>query len=179
MVRKSNDLIRVCIDYRAISERTVEDSFTLPRIGDLIDELREANCITHLDVRSAYNQFRMFDNGPTDESIGATTFQRLTSSVASCLLEIMVMGFGLCNAPATFTRLMAPVLDQFWRSYYGTADKSEEEYLDHLRKVLKALRENKLFIKMVKCFWAERETEYLGYIVGNGNVRTSQSRSHQ
>ncbi len=29
---------------------------------------------------------------------------------------------------------------------------------------------------MVKCFWAERETEYLGFIIGSGNVRTSQSK---
>ena len=29
---------------------------------------------------------------------------------------------------------------------------------------------------MVKCFWAKRETEYLGFIVGSGNVRTSQSK---
>ena len=41
--------------------------------------------------------------------------------------------------------------------------KSEEEHLDHLRKVLTALfTRNKLFIKMVKCFGAKRETEYLG-----------------
>jgi hypothetical protein len=39
-----------------------------------------------------------------------------------------------------------------------------------------ALRKNKLFIKMVKCFWAKRETEYLGLIVGNDIVRTSPSK---
>ena len=36
-----------------------------------------------------------------------------------------------------------------------------------------ALRKNKLFIKFVKCFWAKQETEYLGFIDGNGVVRTS------
>jgi hypothetical protein len=39
-----------------------------------------------------------------------------------------------------------------------------------------ALRNNKLFIKMVKCFCAKRETDYLGFIVGNGIVRTSPSK---
>jgi hypothetical protein len=42
--------IRVCIDYRAINERTVKDSFPLPRIDDLIDQLKDATCITHLDL---------------------------------------------------------------------------------------------------------------------------------
>jgi len=55
MVRKLDGSIRVCIDHRAINERAVKDSFPLPRIDDLIDKLREANCITHLDLRSAYN----------------------------------------------------------------------------------------------------------------------------
>jgi hypothetical protein len=52
-------------------------------------------------------------DGPTDDSIVATTFQGLTLSGAPCLLEILVMGFDLCNAPATFTRLMTHVMDPF------------------------------------------------------------------
>ena len=91
MVRKSDGSTRVCIDYRAIIERTVKDSFPLPRMDDLIDKLREANRITHLDLRSAYNQVIMFDNGPTDNSIDATTFQGLTPSGAPCLFEMLVM----------------------------------------------------------------------------------------
>jgi hypothetical protein len=77
-VRKSDGSIRVCIDYRAINERTVKDSFPLPRIDDLIDQLKDATCITHLDLRSTYNQVRMSDDGPFDDSIAATTFQSLT-----------------------------------------------------------------------------------------------------
>ncbi len=39
MVRKSDGSIRVCIDYRAINDRTVKDEFPLPRIDELIDKL--------------------------------------------------------------------------------------------------------------------------------------------
>ncbi len=54
--------------------------------------------------------------------------------------------------------------------------KSPKEHLDNVRQVLTTLRNIKLFIKMVKCFWAKRETDYLGFIVGNGNIRTSPSK---
>ena len=93
------------------------------------------------------------------------------------------MGFGLCNAPYTFTRLMTHVLDPFIHLFVivylddiCSYSKSAEEHLDHPRKVLTTLRENTIFIKTVKCFWAKRETEYLSFIVGSGNVRKSQSK---
>ncbi len=86
----------------------------------------------------------------------------------------------MCNALATFTRLkthaMDPYIHLFVIVYLGAIciySNSPEEHLVHLRKVLTKLRENKLFIKMVKCFWAKIETEYLGFIVGSGNIRTS------
>ena len=96
MVRKHDGLLRMCIDYRALNECTIKDSFPLPRIDDLIDKLRCASCMTHLDLRSAYNQVRMSDDGPSDNSIAATAFQGLTPHGAPCLLEMLVMGFGLC-----------------------------------------------------------------------------------
>ena len=174
---------RVRIDYRAINKRTVEDSFPLPRIDDLIDQLRDATCITHLDLRSAYNQVRMSDDGPSDDSIAATPFQGLTPNGSPCLLDMLVMGFGLCNAPSTCTRFMTNVLDPFIHQFVIVyVDNiciysiSPEEHLDHLRQVLMALRNNKLFIKMVKCFWAKRETDCLGFIDGNGIVRRPPSK---
>ena len=161
MVRNSNGLIIVCIDYREINEYTVKDSFSLPRsyIDDLIEQLKDATCITHLDLRSPYNQVRMSDDGPSHDSIAATTFQGLTTNRSLCLLEMLAMGFGLCNTPATFTRLMTHILDPFIHQFVIVYlddiciySKSPEEHLDHIRQILMALRKNKLFIKMVKCF---------------------------
>jgi hypothetical protein len=105
MVQKPDGSIRVCVDYMALNECTVKDSFPLPRIDDLLDKLRSAKCMAHLDLRSAYNQVRMSDDGPQDDYIVATSFQGFTLNGASCLLEMLVMGFGLCNAPATFPDL--------------------------------------------------------------------------
>ena len=108
-----------------------------------MDTLREANCITELDLRSAYNQVRMsdIDDGPTDDSTAATTFQGLIPNSDPCLLEVLVMGLGLCNASATFTRLMIHVLDMFIHLFVivyldgiCTYYKSAESHLDHVRE---------------------------------------------
>jgi hypothetical protein len=98
----------------------------------------------------------MLDDGPTDDFVATTTFQGLAPSGATCLLDMLVMGVGMCNTLATFTRLMARVLSSFIHLFLCIYAKSAEDYLDHLGKVLTALRENKLFIKTVKCFWAKR-----------------------
>jgi hypothetical protein len=74
--------------------------------------------MTHLDLRSAYNQVHMSDNGPQDDSIAATASQDFTPNGASCLLEILIMGFGLCNAHATFYRLMNHVLEPYINNFF-------------------------------------------------------------
>jgi len=83
MVRKLDGYIRVCVDYRALNECTSKDSCPLPRIDELVDKLRNAKCMTHLDLRSAYTKARMSDTGPQDDSIVATAFQGLAPNGAS------------------------------------------------------------------------------------------------
>jgi hypothetical protein len=164
IVRKHDGPIRVCVDYRALNECTVKDSFPLPRIDDLLDKLRSAKCMTHLDLRSAYNQVRMSDDGPQDDSIAATAFQGLKPNGASCLLEMLVMGFGLCNAPATFSRLMNHVLEPYINKFVifylddiYINSETHEQHIKPLWLVLQKLREHQLFIKMPKCFGAEKK----------------------
>jgi len=95
----------------------VKDSFPLPRIGDLLDKLRNAKCMTHFDLCSAYNQVRLSDDGPQHDFITTTTFQGLTPHDASCLLEMLVMWFGLCNASANFSRLVNHVLEPYINNF--------------------------------------------------------------
>jgi hypothetical protein len=125
----------------------------------------------------------MFEDGPKNDSIDATTYQGLPPNGVPCLLGMLAMRFGLCNASSSFSRLMPLVLYPFIRSvaivYLGDIciySKTQQEHLEHLRKVSTTLREHKLFIKMVNCFWAKREIEYIGFVVGSGIVRTSLSK---
>jgi hypothetical protein len=122
----------------------------------------------------------MSDDGPQDDSIAATAFQGLTPSGESCLLEMLVMGFGLCNAPTTFSRLMNHVSEPFinklvivYLDDIGIDSETYEQHIEHLRLVLQKLREHQLFIKMPKYFLGRKETGYLGVIVGNGTLRTA------
>jgi len=72
MVRKTDGSIRICVDYKAWNECIVKNYLPLPRIDDLLDRLRSAKCMTHLDFRSTHNQVRISDDGPQDGSIVAS-----------------------------------------------------------------------------------------------------------
>ena len=67
IVRKSGGYIQVYVDLRALNECIVKELFPSQRIDNLLDKSRNAKCMTHLDLRSTYNQVRMSDDGPQDD----------------------------------------------------------------------------------------------------------------
>jgi hypothetical protein len=94
------------------------------------------------------------------------------------LFEFVVMPFGLCNAPATFQRLMDTVIKPEYRSFIETYvddvmthSQSFTEHVGHLETLLNLLREHKLVVKLTKCKFAQREVKFLGHILSEGQLK--------
>ena len=164
LVAKKDGTSRFCVDYRRLNSVTKMDTFPLPRIDDSLDLLANTAFFTTLDLASGYWQVEM-----DSESRPKTAF-----CSHSGLYEFNVMPFGLCNAPATFQRLMEAVLVGLASIVYLddilVMGRTFEEHLDNLTQVLSRLKQAGLRLKPKKCHLAKRKVCYLGYVVSNEGI---------
>ena len=142
-------------------------------VDELLDELAGAQYFTKLDLRSGYHQIRMVES---DEC--KTTFKTHSGHYEFC-----VMPFGLTCAPAMFQAAMntsfAHLIHKYVLVFVDDVliySRSLAEHVQHLRAVFQILEQNKLYLKVSKCSFAQRSLEYLGHIIGVEGVATDPAK---
>lgn len=132
-VKKKDQSLRMCVDYRPLNVVTIKNKYPLPRIDILFDQLSKARVFSKIDLRSGYHQIKI-----RPQDIPKTAF-----STRYGLYEYLVMSFGLTNAPAYFMYLMNSVfmaeLDKFVVVFIDDIlvySENEQDHAEHLRIVL-------------------------------------------
>ncbi|KAK3083233.1 hypothetical protein FSP39_017411 [Pinctada imbricata] len=174
MVTKKDGTIRFCLDFRKLNSCTLKDSQPLPRIDDTLDALSGSVWFSTLDLKSGYWQVGM---SPSDRE--KTAF----SIFGSGLWQFTVMPFGLCNAPATFERLMERVLAGLsWVKCLIFLDdiivmsKSFSTHIENLQEVFDRLNRANLKLSPEKCCLLQTEVKYLGHIVSKEGIKTDPNK---
>lgn len=170
MVRKHCGKARLCLDSRAVNNVTIKDAYPLPIIDGILSRLSETYYISSIDLKDAFWQIEL---DPSSREKTAFTVP------GRALYQFARMPFGLCNAAQTMCRLMdrviSPELREFVFVYIDDlmiVSADFEAHVQRLRAVAECLRKANLTINVEKSKFAMREIKYLGYIVGNGCLKT-------
>ena len=167
LVRKRDGSVRWCIDMRKLNNVTIKDRFPLPLIEECVDALEGCMYFSTLDMASGYYQLEV-----SEEDRPKTAFVTKYG-----LFQFQRMPFGLCNAPATFSRAMSLVLRGLsWSTVIAFLDdvivlgKSFKEHTTNLREVLGRFCSYGMKLKPKKCQMFRSSVLFLGKVVSRTGV---------
>ncbi len=158
LVTRKDGTTRFCVDYRKLNDVTKKDSYPLPRTDDTLTTLSGSVWFSTLDLKSGYWQVGFHPDGK----------EKTAFSTGSGLYHFTFMPFGLCNAPATFERLMEMVLKGLtWKTCLVYIDdvmimgKTFDDHLKNLEEVLERIENARLNLNPKKCSLLQKIVEFL------------------
>lgn len=174
LVKKKDGSWRFCVDYRRLNAVTHKDAYPLPSIEESLTGLKAARRYSTLDLASGYWQVEM-DPADREKTAFTTPFG---------LYELEWMPFGLCNAPATFQRLMQRCLGNLVNDslliYMDDVVVFSPDFDSHLRhqeEVFQWLHQHGLKLQPRKCHLFQRKVNYLGHVISEDRVATDPTKT--
>lgn len=171
LVKKSSGDFRLCFDGRKLNSVTKSDSYPLPYVDRILSRLRDAKCISSIDLKQAFWQIPL-----SKDSKEKTAF----SVPGRGLFHFNVLPFGLSNAAQAQQRLMdaifGPELEPHVFVYLDDliiVSSTFEHHVTLLNEVAKRLADANLTINIKKCQFFKPSLKYLGFIVDKDGLRTN------
>ena len=162
---------RLCVDFRKVNELQQEvitagktkgqiSIHPLPKIDEMYVKLKGAKVFSTIDLRSRYHHI----------TLGKSSRAKTAFVTPFGKYELLMVPFGLAQAPAYFQLLMNKVLNglKFAMMYLDNIiifSKNQSQHLEHLETVFSCLREAGLKMKWSKCDFFKSEIHYLGHLI--------------
>ena len=165
LVKKPEGKIRFCTDYRKLNRLTSFSTEPMVQADHIFCKLKDSKWVSKCDMSKGYWQIAV-----NESSQDKTCF--VTPKGSYCYLR---MPFGLVNSVATFTRMMRLLLKGLDKSKHYIDDVLTHslgwnEHLCELRKLFERVRSAGLTMKPSKCKLGFTSVDYLGHIVGEGEI---------
>ena len=167
-IPKKNGKMRWCVDYRRLNARTVKDAFPLPNIEDTLSRLAHSKIFSAIDGSGAFHVV----------AIAKGDKEKTAFSTPMGSYHFKRMPFGLCNAPATYSRLVQMVLAGIPYSmalpYLDDTcihSANFNDHIDALDRVFAAYGKAGLKLQPSKCQLFADKIEYLGHEITPEGIR--------
>ena len=168
LVKKIDNSNRFVCDFHALNNVTKKDSYPLPHIKDVIDQMQGAKFWTTLDAAAAYWSIPL-----AEEDKEKTAF-----SVPRGKYEFNVTPYGLSNAGATYQRMIDICLSGLppdrVLAYMDDIVIFSKTFAEHklmLEKVFQCLLKAGVTLKISKCNFANNVVDFLGYELSEKGVK--------
>lgn len=169
LVPKPTGAKRLCLDSRQLNKVTKRDTYPLPSVNNIVDNLKNAKFLSTLDLKSAFWQIPLDVNSKEKTAFAVP---------GKGLFHFKVMPFGLVNASQSQQRLMDMLFHSRDNKVWAYLDDivicsaTFREHLEQLEWVMGVLKEVNLTINVAKCKFARSSLKYLGFIVDKDGLRT-------
>ena len=166
LVPKPDGSYRFCTDFRKVNALTKSDSYPIPRIDSVIDKVGNAKFVSKFDLLKGYWQVPL-----TERANEISAFV-----TPDGLFQYRVMPFGMNNAPATFQRMINSVICDldFCEAYINDViivSESWDQHVKHVKLFFDKMLDANLTIDLAKSEFGKATVEYLGHVVGQGQVK--------
>jgi len=167
-ISKLNESLKLCVDYRALNNITIKNSYSLSLIAELQNKLQSAQWFTKFNILKTFNQIWI-----KEEDEWKTVFHTQLKHY-----EYLIMSFNLINASVMLQIFMNNVLQRYLNQFIIVYlndilvySKIKKAYVQHVKKVLQTLKKVDLHIKSEKSEFHVQSVQFLKFIVTSQNLR--------
>ena len=167
-ILKADGTIRICIDFRLLNAKIVEDRYPLPLASDLFYSLAKSEYFSTLDLKSGFHQIPLHE-----DSRPLTAF-----STPQGKFEWCVAPMGISDVPAGFQRIIHSVLagisNDIAKAFLDDLLITGKNVLDHLcnlETVIARLAQANLQVRLSKCRFMQTSIDFLGHVISKDGIK--------
>ncbi len=170
---KANEDLRFCVNYCKLNVIFKRNKYSLSLINEIINKIADCKYLTRVNIISAFNKLQMHFNNEN----------YITFITALEAYKYQVLFFELTNELIFFQQYMNDVLweflNDFCQAYLNNIliySKIRKKHRNHVRLVLRWLREAELQIDIQKCEFNVKKTIFLKVIVSEQDLCMNSSK---
>ncbi len=172
-VKKTNDKLRLCVNYRELNEIIIKNRYSLSLINENLNRLFETKIFIKLNVKDVFHRIRI-----REEDEWKTTFKCRFDHY-----QYKMMLFELANSSITFqvyiNKTMHSYLDLFVLMYIDDLlmfFSSTEKHIEHVKLMLQRLRKFNFYLKLSKCSFHVFHVNFLSFRMSLDEITMQTSR---
>ncbi len=161
-VKKLNESLHLCMNYRDLNEITVKNNYSLSLLSETLNRFAHARHFIKIDIHNVYHRIQIRKN---DE--WKTTFHTRYDQ-----FEYQMMLFKLTNASAIFQFYVNHMLKLFmniccviYLNDILVYSEMKEQHWEHMCKILRALLKYRLYVKLLKCTFNRNDVIFLRFVI--------------